>query len=108
MGVSHPTPRMLRTTSSKITYSHSIASRVITMQSIKIPICLAPLPCGGSVHSTTSCGAARVIHLHAFFDFFIVSRNISAAATSKANKMLATARFIVGHSFPLTRFLFPS
>jgi len=40
-----------------------------------------------------------VVHLHAFFDCFIVAINISAAATSTANKMLTIARFIVGPSF---------
>src|SRR5271157_4924376 len=51
------------------------------------------------------CGGRWVVHLHAFFDCFIDSINSSAAATSTANKMLTIARFIVGSSFPHTRFL---
>jgi hypothetical protein len=39
------------------------------------------------------------VHLRTLFDFFIVSINISAAATSKANKTLTTARFIADPPF---------
>ena|SRR5208283_3985594 len=46
------------------------------------------------------CGGRWVVHLHASFDFLVDSKKISAAATSNANKMLTTARFIVGSSFP--------
>ena len=53
------------------------------------------------------CGGRWVVHLLALFDFFIVSINISAAATSTANKMLTIARFIVVSSFPHTCFSIP-
>src|SRR5271157_2481635 len=54
---------------------------------------------GGSVQPTTPCGSRWGVHLLASFDFFTDSINISAAATSTANKMLTTARFIVGPPF---------
>ena len=45
------------------------------------------------------CGGRWVVHLHAFFDCFIVSINISAPASSNAMRILATARFIVDPPF---------
>jgi len=45
------------------------------------------------------CGSRSAVHLHALFDFFMVSINISAAASSNAMRTFATARFIVEPPF---------